>query len=100
MSDDEVGLLRNTLSSHRSMLMGALQGNDDLDIDRAFLIHAALSRILAHWDEFTANQQREIFRTIEYLVNPDDAVHDLNSPDGFRDDLEQLHRLQDSLGYV
>ncbi len=93
-------MLREVLSAHRSVLMGALQGNDALDIDRAFQIHAGLFRILAHWDEFTANQHRQIVRTVEYVVNADDEVNDLTSPDGFADDLAQLRELQDSLGYV
>ncbi|HEY5822090.1 MAG TPA: hypothetical protein VIT20_08950 [Propionibacteriaceae bacterium] len=101
MADDEVGVIRDALSTHRSMLMGALSGNDDLDIDRAFEIHAGLSRILAHWDEFTANQHRQIMRTVEYVVNDEDEDgNDLTSPDGFRDDLQQLHELKAALGYV
>lgn len=100
MADDEVGVLRDALSTHRAVLMGALQSNDALDIDRAFQVHAGLSRILVHWDEFTANQQRAVVATVEYVVNTDDAVNDLTSPDGFLDDLERLHELQRRLGYV
>ena len=56
MADDELTVLRDALSTHRSMLMGALHRNADLDIDRAFQVHAGLSRILARWDEYTANE--------------------------------------------
>lgn len=101
MADNEVAVLRDALSAHRSMLMGALSSNDELDIDRAFEAHAGLSRILAHWDEFTANQHRHIMRTVGYLVNDDDeGGHDLTSPNGFVDDLDQLHELKVALGYV
>ena len=100
MVDDAVTVLRNALSARRSVLMGALHGNQHLDIDRAFQIHAGLSRILTHWDEFIADQQREVISTIEYVVNTDDDVNDLTSPDGFLEDLERLHQLRSSLGYV
>jgi hypothetical protein len=101
MTDDEVSMLRGVLSAHRSMLMGALSTNRNLDIDRAFHVHAGLSKILCHWDEFNVNEHREIVRTVEYLVNPeDDDVNDLTSPDGFADDLAELRKLQDFLGYV
>jgi len=33
---DEVVVLRQALSAHRAVLSGALQGNAELDIDRAF----------------------------------------------------------------
>jgi hypothetical protein len=101
MADDEVSMLRGVLSAHRSMLMGALSTNRDLDIDRAFHVHAGLSRILSRWDDYSANEQREIIRTVEYLVNPeDDDVNDLTTPDGFADDLAELRKLQVFLGYV
>ena len=100
MADDEIAVLRDALSTHRSMLMGALSSNDKLDIDRAFQIHAGISKILSRWDEFSANEQREIVSTIEYVVNTEDDENDLRSPDGFLDDLHQFHRLQVFLGYV
>ena len=93
-------MLRDTLSAHRSMLMGALQSNDDLDIDRAFAAHAGLTRILAHWDEYTAKQQRAVIETVEYVVNSDDDQPDLTTPDGFADDLARVRALQADLGYV
>lgn len=99
MADDEVTMLRDALSAHRSMLLGALHGNAELDIDRAFQVHAGLARLLASWDDFSCREQREIVRTVEYLVNADDNVNDLTSPDGFVDDLEQFQRLQSFLGY-
>ena len=98
MSDDELSVLRDALSTHRSMLMGALHRNADLDIDRAFQVHSGLSRILARWDEYTANEQRQIVRTIEYLVNADDDVPDLTTPNGFTDDLAELRKLEASSG--
>jgi hypothetical protein len=97
---NEVVVLRDTLSAHRSMLMGALTSNDALDIDRAFAAHAGLVRVLAHWDEFTANQQRAVMETVEYVVNSDDDEPDLTSPDGFADDLARVRALQAALGYV
>jgi hypothetical protein len=97
---DEVVVLRDTLSAHRSMLMGALNSNDHLDIDRAFAAHAGLARILAHWDEFTANQQRAVMETVEYVVNSDDDEPDLVSPQGFADDLARVRALQAALGYA
>jgi hypothetical protein len=97
---NEVVVLRDTLSAHRSMLMGALTSNDALDIDRAFAAHAGLVRVLAHWDEFTANQQRAVMETVEYVVNSDDDEPDLTSPDGFADDLARVRALQATLGYV
>jgi hypothetical protein len=101
MVDDEVSMLRGVLSAHRSMLVGALSTNQELDIDRAFHVHAGLSKILCRWDEYSANEQRQIVRTVEYLVNPeDDDVNDLTSPNGFADDLAELRKLQDFLGYV
>ncbi|GAA2108628.1 hypothetical protein GCM10009841_29280 [Microlunatus panaciterrae] len=80
--------------------MGALHSNEQLDIDRAFQIHAGISRILTHWDEFTAGQQREVVSTVEYLINTDDDENDLQSPNGFLDDLDKYHELQVSLGYA
>lgn len=101
MADDEVAALRDVLSSHRSMLMGALHSNPALDIDRAFQVHSGLFKILARWDEYTAHEQREIVATIEYLVNTEDGeVNDLTDPQGFADDLAQLRRLEDRLGFV
>ena len=93
-------MLREALSAHRAVLMGALQGNRELDIERAFQVHAGLSKILTDWDEFTANQQREVISTVEYVLNSDDEVNDLTSPDGFADDLGRLRRLQALLGYA
>ena len=58
-------MLLDTLSAHRSMLMGALTSNDRLDIDRAFAAHAGLVRILTHWDELTATQQRAVMETVQ-----------------------------------
>lgn len=92
-------MLRDVLSSHRSMLMGALHSNTQLDIDRAFEVHAGLSKILAVWDDYSACEQREIVRTVQYLVKTDDAVNDLTSPNGFADDLAELHKLRAFLGY-
>lgn len=97
---DEVRVLRELLSAHRTVVLGALHANAAVDIDGAFQIHAALSRILACWDEFTICQQREIVRTIEYVINTDDDIPDLLDPNGFRDDLERLRRLQDFLDRV
>ena len=93
-------MLRDTLSAHRSMLMGALHSNDQLDIDCAFAAHAGLARILTHWDEFTAHQQRAVMETVEYVVNSDDDEPDLTSPDGFADDLARVRTLQAALGYA
>ena len=93
-------MLRDTLSAHRSMLMGALTSNRSLDIERAFAAHAGLVRILTHWDELTANQQRAVMETVEYVVNSDDDEHDLTSPQGFADDLARVRALQASLGNV
>lgn len=100
MSTDEVVILRETLSAHRAMLLGAMHGNDRLDIDRAFAAHAGLTRILAHWDEYTARQQRAVVETVEYVVKSDDDEHDLTSADGFADDLARVRALQESLGYT
>ena len=64
-------------------------------------MHAGLGTILADWSDFTAGQQRQIVSTIEFLVKPTDAGQpDLTTPDGFRDDLAELHRLHAVLGYV
>ena len=93
-------MLRDTLSAHRSMLMGALQTNHGLDIDRAFAAHAGLSRVLTHWDELTAQQQRAVMETVEYVVKSEDDEHDLTSPAGFADDLARVRALQASLGYL
>jgi len=93
-------VLRDTLSAHRSMLMGALNSNGELDIDRAFAAHAGLARVLTHWDEMTAAQQRAVMETVEYVVNSDDDEPDLTSPDGFADDLARVRALQAALGFV
>jgi hypothetical protein len=95
---DEVGVLRTTLSAHRSMLVGALNSNHELDIDRAFAAHAGLARILTRWDDLTAHQQRAVMETVEYVVNSDDDEPDLTSPDGFADDLARVRALQAALG--
>ena len=100
MTTDEAVLLRNTLSAHRSMLMGALHSNEHLDIERAFAAHAGLTRVLTHWDDLTAPQQRAVVETVEYVINSDDDEHDLTSPDGFADDLARVRALQTALGYV
>ena len=100
MSTDEVVVLRETLSAHRSMLLGAMHTNHDLDIERAFAAHAGLTKILAHWDEYTARQQRAVVETVHYVVKSDDDEHDLVSADGFADDLARVRALQESLGYV
>jgi hypothetical protein len=81
------------------MVLGALHAGADVDVSTAFAIHADLARLLAHWDEFSANEQREIVRTIEYVVNSDDEVPDLVSPNGFDDDREQVRNLHAYLGY-
>ncbi|GAA3602769.1 hypothetical protein [Microlunatus ginsengisoli] len=96
---DEVAILRDLLSAHRSMVLGALHAGADVDVSGAFMIHAELSRLLARWDEFSANEQREIIRTIEYVVNSDDDMPDLGGPDGFVDDWERVRALQVFLGY-
>lgn len=97
---DEVVVLRDTLSAHRSMLMGALSSNDHLDIDHAFAAHAGLARVLTHWDEYTATQQRAVMETVEYVVNSDDDEPDLTSPDGFADDLARVRALQAALRFA
>lgn len=93
-------MLRDTLSAHRSMLVGALTTNPELNIDRAFAAHAGLARILAHWDEFTATQQRAVVKAVEYVVKSDDDEPDLTSPVGFADDLARVRELQGDLGYA
>ena len=93
-------MLRDALSAHRSMLMGALTSNGRLDIDRAFAAHAGLVRILTHWDELTASQQRAVMETVQYVVDSDDDEPDLTSPDGFADDLARVRALQSALGYA
>lgn len=101
MADDVLTVLRETLQNHRLMLMAAARTNTEVDLDTALQVHAGLGSILADWPEFTARQQREIVSTIEFLVNPDDGGQpDLTTPDGFHDDLAQLRRLHDFLGYV
>jgi hypothetical protein len=97
---DEVVVLRDTLSAHRSMLMGALNSNGLLDIDRAFAAHAGLARVLTHWDDLSAHQQRAVMETVEYVVNSDDDEPDLTSPVGFADDLARVRALQAALGYA
>ena len=99
MADDEVTMLRDVLSAHRSMLMGALHSNEQLDIDGAFEVHAGLNKILLRWDDYSACEQREIVRTVQYVVKTDDAIHDLTAPHGFADDLAELHKLRVFLGY-
>ncbi len=96
---DEVEILRGLLSAHRSMVLGALHAGADVDVNGAFMIHATLSRLLVHWDEFSANEQRRIIATIEYFVNSDDEIPDLESSDGFADDWEQVRDLHAFLGY-
>jgi hypothetical protein len=81
------------------VVLGALHAGADVDVDSAFMIHAALSRLLARWDEFSANEQREIVRTIEYVVNSDDDIPDLESADGFADDWVRVRDLNSFLGY-
>lgn len=98
MVDDEVGVLQDALAAHRDTLLGALHSNHDLDIETAFQIHGALSRVLIHWDEFTAHQQREVVGAIEYVVNTHDEVNDLTGSHGFDDDLLRLRELQLRLG--
>jgi len=41
-----------------------------------------------------------VISTIEYVLNSDDELNDLTSPDGFADDLERVGRLQALLGYA
>lgn len=96
---DEVAILRDLLSAHRSMVLGALHAGADVDVHGAFMIHAELSKLLASWDEFSANEQREIIRTIEYVVNSDDDLPDLDGPDGFSDDWGRVKDLNVFLGY-
>jgi hypothetical protein len=96
---DEVAILQGLLSAHRSMVLGALNAGADVDVDGAFMIHAALARLLARWDEFSADEQREIVGTIEYVINSDDDIPDLESADGFADDWEKVRSLQAFLGY-
>ncbi len=91
-------MLQDALSAHRSMLMGALHCNPELDIERAFQVHAGICRILTRWDHYDAAQQREIVRTIEYVINPDDEQNDLTSPNGFADDLAEFNKLREYLG--
>jgi hypothetical protein len=98
--DHEETVLRESLASHRALLAGALRTNPDLDLDGALQVHAGLGSILTRWSEFSATEQREIVATVEYLINSDDSEPDLVGPDGFRDDVAQLHRLQAFLGYV
>ena len=100
MSDDELALLNATLAAHRQMLLGAHEANPDLDLHRALEVHAGLGAILTRWSDYRASEQRMIVKTIEYLVNDEDDEPDLRSPNGFDDDLHQLHRLQEYLGYV
>jgi len=100
MTDDHVRVLRQVLSAHRAMVEGALQVAPHVDIHRAYELHAGLSQMLARWDSFNTSQQREIVRTIEYVVNIDDEQPDLAGPDGFQDDLAEFERLKARLGYM
>jgi hypothetical protein len=100
MTDNHVRALRQVLSAHRAMVEGALQVAPHVDIHSAYQIHAGLSQILARWDSFNAAEQREIVRTIEYVVNSDDEQPDFASPDGFQDDLAEFDRLKARLGYL
>lgn len=100
MPDHEQTVLEESLAAHRAMLMGAWESNADLDIEGALEVHAGLSTIMTRWPEFSAHEQREIITTIEYLITSQDHNPDLQGPDGFRDDVAELHRLQAFLGYV
>ncbi|MBA8795759.1 hypothetical protein FHX74_003400 [Friedmanniella endophytica] len=100
MSDDEVAVLREALTSHQAMVTGALAGNDQVDIRRAFAIHADMARILAQWDTYSAHEQREIVKTVQYIIDTEDDDNDLTSPDGFLDDMARVDRLQQLLGFV
>lgn len=100
MPNDEVAVLREALSNHRAMLTGALSSNEDLDIGRAFQIHAEMTKIINHWDDFSANEQREVVATVQYVIDSDDDVSDLTSPDGFADDAAKVEQLRHLLGYV
>jgi hypothetical protein len=98
--DDELQVLYDALAAHRSVLMGAREANDQVDVGGALAVHAGLSNLMTRWSEFSAAEQREVVRTIEYLINSDDEQPDFSGPDGFRDDLAALRRLQAFLGYV
>lgn len=100
MLNNEVGVLREALSCHRAMLTGALSGNDQLDIGRAFQIHAEMTKILSHWDDFSTNEQREVMATVQYVIDTEDDTNDLTSPDGFLDDLARVDELRLFLGYL
>lgn len=100
MTDYQVRVLRQVLSDHRAMVEGALQVAPHVDIHRAYEIHAGLSQLLARWDSFSPPEQREIVRTIEYVVNSDDEQPDFAGPDGFQDDLAEFERLKARLGYL
>jgi len=100
MTDDQVRVLRQVLSDHRAMVEGALQVAPHVDIRRAYEIHAGLSLMLVRWDSFSTPEQRDIVRTIEYVVNSEDDQPDLAGPDGFQDDLAEFERLKARLGYV
>lgn len=92
--------LRDVLAAHHAMVAGARQADAQVDLEAACEVYAGISRLLGHWDELTAGEQRAVVRTIEHLVNPGDEEPDLRGPDGFRDDLRDLRRLEAELGYV
>ena len=56
--------------------------------------------MMARWSDDNTAEQRQIVKTIEYLVDEEDDTLDLRSPNGFADDLPELHQLQEYLGYV
>jgi hypothetical protein len=56
--------------------------------------------MLARWDSFSPPEQREIVRTIEYVVNSDDEQPDFAGPDGFQDDMAEFERLKARLDHA
>lgn len=100
MASDEVVAFEAMLSAHRATVVAAAQVEDHVDVVGALEVHAGLARLLRVWEDFNVTEQRAIVRTIEHVVNLDDDHPDLAGPDGFRDDLAELHDLEAFLGYV
>lgn len=100
MTANEVTALRDVLSAHQAAVRGASQVSDKVDLERVAEVHTGISWLLTQWDEFSANEQREIIRTIQNVVDRPVGRSNLSSVEGALDEVAELRRLEALLGYL
>ncbi|WP_426562770.1 hypothetical protein ACPPVT_18310 [Angustibacter sp. McL0619] len=88
-------LLRQSLQTHRALLMAAPAQNDGSrpDIGKVTSLDVRLDALLDRWQDLDDADQRDLTQVVYYVVRVPDEQDDLAHRDGLDDDAERVDEL-------